>query len=106
MLLRGQPHVMDLAGPCEATTDDEVLGFDGRVIGQAEFPERDFKMRALGRLRIEVDRKEQEIAPVRCALAVIEDIVVPGVVERDVVEDLQSRRGSAQGSEAAYTFKL
>src|ERR1700716_105520 len=76
-LLRVQPHVLDLACPCETTADDKVLGFGGRAIAQAEFPERDFKMRGLRHMRIEVDREEQEIAPVGRALAVVEDVVVP-----------------------------
>ena len=83
--------MLDFAGPREAALGDKVLRFDGGVVTQTEFPERDFEMGALGRMRVEVHRKEQEVAPIRRALAVIEDIVVPGVVEGNVVKYLERR---------------
>src|SRR5438046_2462065 len=48
-ILGVQPHVLNLAGPCEAPADDEVLRFNGGLIRQPEFPERNLKMRAMGR---------------------------------------------------------
>src|SRR5262245_55590394 len=52
-VLRIQPHVLDLAGPREPAADHEVLGFDAGVICQAEFPERNLEMAAVGRMRVQ-----------------------------------------------------
>ena len=64
---------------------------DRRVVGQAELPERHLEVGALRVVRVEVDGEEQEVVGRRRRLAVVEDAVVPGVVEGEVGEGLQRR---------------
>ena len=81
VVLRVEPDALDLPVPGEAVAADQILGLDRRLVGQAELPERHLEVGALAVVRVEVDREEDEVLPVRRHLAVVEDVVVPGVVE-------------------------
>src|SRR5687767_9010774 len=83
--------MLDLAGPREPIAGHEILDIDGSRIGEPELPKGHLKVASLGVVRVEIDRDQHEVLLVRGKLAVIENLVVPGVVEIQVLELLQRR---------------
>jgi hypothetical protein len=61
------------------------------VIRQAELPQRQLEIRFLGVVRIETDGHQNEVRQVWCALAEVEDVVVPGHVGLEAQVRLQCR---------------
>ena len=96
--------MLHLAGPREALAGHHVLDLDRGFIVEAEFPQRHFEVSALRVVRIEIDGEQEEVAEVVRGFAVIEDVVVPGVVELDVGELLQGGGGMAQRVDAPDVF--
>jgi hypothetical protein len=66
------------------------------VVGKGELPERNLEVGDLRVVRVEGDGKQQEVRAVRRVAAVVEDRVVPRVVEGEAGEALQRRVVLAQ----------
>src|SRR5271167_5064429 len=79
---RIEPDALMFSCPHDLAPAHQVLGPQGVVIGQAEFPERNFDIRLLGGAGIETDRDEDDILPVDSRLLEEHDTLVPGVVKR------------------------
>jgi hypothetical protein len=88
---RIQQHVLDLPGPREAVARCEVLDVNGGLVRKAELPQGDLEGAPLSVVRIEIDGNKNEVLLVRSELAVIEDLVVPRVVEVEILKLLQRR---------------
>src|SRR4051812_4206951 len=52
-LVRIQPDMLGLAGPGEAVAGEQVLDRDAGLVVEAEAPERDLEMGALGPVRVQ-----------------------------------------------------
>ncbi|MOA16827.1 hypothetical protein D3C78_1370580 [compost metagenome] len=65
------------------------------VVIQAQLPQRQFEMRFLGVVRVEADGNQDEVVACGGALAEVQDVVVPGVVEGHAQVRLQRRVVSA-----------
>ena len=98
VLRRVEQHVLHLSGPGEAVAGDHILDLDRGIIVETELPQRHLEVGALRVVRIEVDGKEQEVAEIVRRLAVVENVVVPGVVEfgRWRTAAAPARRGAAR----------
>jgi hypothetical protein len=83
--------VLDLAVPDAADAVHQVLDADRGIVRQAELPERHLEMAAVGMVRIEIDGEQQEVVELCRHLAVVEDVVVAGVVGLEVPELPQRR---------------
>jgi hypothetical protein len=83
--------VLNFAVSSEVAAGDHILHFDRGAVGEAELPKRHLEIRALSRVRIEADMEQQEVGQVGRALAVVDDVVVPGFVEGKTGEILQRR---------------
>ncbi|MNN50495.1 hypothetical protein D3C81_1650850 [compost metagenome] len=84
-------HPLRLAIPGPAVAAHQVFTVGGGVVVQAQFPQRQFEMGLLGGMRVEADGHQDEIAAVGRALAEVQDVVVPHVVELDAQVRLQGR---------------
>ena len=77
--------------PGELASIDHVGDPDRAIVGQSELPHRHLEVTALRRVRIEIDEEQQEGGAILRPLAVIEDLVVPEIVEGEAAEILQRR---------------
>ena len=84
--MRRQPDVLHLALPCEGRTGYEIDRVDAGAVPQTELPERHLEVGSLRVAGIEVDGDQDEVAPVVGELAVVENVVVPRIVEAQIRE--------------------
>ena len=54
--------MLDLAAPLPAGAGEEILHLQGRVVGQIEFPQRQLKGAAMGRMGVEIIRAIYHLA--------------------------------------------
>jgi len=85
-----------LAPPGEGAISDQILDIERAVITDPELPERDFDPGFLRVIRIEIDRDEDHLVTLARGLAVIEDMLVRGIVEAHVEMRVQGRIGLAE----------
>ena len=69
----------------------QVFALGLGIVGQAHLPQRQFKVGFLDVVRVEIDGDQNEIAAVFAALAEIQNVVVPGVVELEPQVRVQRR---------------
>src|SRR5690606_8486541 len=69
----------------------QVLHFDGGIVRQAELPKRYLEIDFLRIVRIKQDMEEHEAAGCLILLGVVENSIVPGVVESQRREILERR---------------
>ena len=95
--MRIEPDPVHLSVPGEAIAVQQVLDFYRSVVRQSEFPERHLEVRFVRVVGIKIDVEEQIVLRLPVALSVIEDVVVPSVVEAQGLEAPQCRLLPAQG---------
>ncbi len=79
--MRVERHAMRLAVPGEAISVQEILDLDRGVVLQPELPERNLEREFMRVVGVEIDVEQEVARRFRVALAVVEDVVVEGVVE-------------------------
>ena len=77
----------------------QILDGERPVVGKAPFPQRQFEHRLLHVVRIEADRHQDHVAMRRQRLAVEQDLIVEGIVERKPEMGLQRRMRLADAVE-------
>src|SRR5262249_32882775 len=78
-LTRVEPDVVRFSMKREVNAKKQVLGFDRRMVRQAEFPKRHLIGTLLGVVRIEIDKGHHTVVARRGQLGERNDIVVPGI---------------------------
>src|SRR5690606_7039030 len=80
-LVRIEVQALELAVPGKMIAVNQVLHLDGGIVRQAELPKRYFEIEFLRIGGIKQDMEQQEAAGCGILLGVVENSVVPGVVE-------------------------
>src|ERR1700757_3127631 len=86
LFVRIERHLLDFSSPSEVHAGGKILDPDRCRIGQPEFPQRHLEVRDLGVMWVEIYGDEQEVGKVGSGLAIIDDVVIPGVVESQIGE--------------------
>jgi hypothetical protein len=85
----GRPNVVHLSMKSEADAEKQI--FDRRMVWQAEFPKRHLVSAFLCIVRIEIDKGHHAIVASRRQLGEGDDVVVPGVEDKNIAPILQRR---------------